>query len=359
MDIDKKLIKETLKELKEFDEIIQENDSGYFEQHMWGIFNKFKIKGKEKNIQELLEITTGLEYEICSYVKNYDNKYKKYLNFKDIYHPLCARDTKEFILRRYIAIKLRENIPAYDEKDYFWKESKAIINPIFEGKYILYRRKGQSMERIYNTFEDFILSGDQEFLFCNKAHLQTKNQIINDLKLDNSDTDWHDSTGIDFFNNIDNYDHKKEQWISEAQIEVKDPLLNNINIYNLYDLYKSKMYGIAKNGYDYINDLRIKSYKASTEKKEIIESKIDVFEKLSDKEKIAVNNSHSEAHVLFSHDEYLDYLNGDYQKDKYEGDGGYYIFKINKELVRQLGCNDHFQAQAEKLKIFLNHTEIC
>lgn len=342
--------------LKEFDEIIQENESGYFEHHMWGNFKKFKIKGKEKNIQELLEITTGLEYEICSYVKNYDNKYKKYLRFEDIYHPLCLRDTKEFILRRYIAIKLRENIPAYDEKDYFWKESKAIINPIFEGKYILYRRKGQSMERIYNTFEDFILSGDQELLFCNKAYLKTKNQNIDDLKLDNSDTDWHDSTGIDFFNNTDNYDHAKEEWIS---IEVKDPLLNNINIYNIYDLYKSEMYGIARNGYSYENDLREKSYNASTEEKEIIESTIDIFETLSDKEQIAVNNSHSEAHVLFSHDEYLDYLNGNYKKDKYGGDGGYYIFKINKELVGQLGRNDHFQTQAEKLKIFLNHTEIC
>ncbi len=239
------------------------------------------------------------------------------------------------------------------------KESKAIINPIFEGKYILYRRKCQSIQQIYNTFEDFILSGDQELLFCNEACLKTKNQIIVDLKFEHSDTDWCYGTGIDFFNHITNYDHEKEEWISEAQIEVKDPLLNNININNIYDLYKSEIYGIANNGFSYINELHGKFLGPKSEEidLEIIESELLTYSKLSEKEQIAINNSHSEAHVLFSHDEYLDYLNGDYKKDKYGGDGGYYIFKINKKLVRQLGCNDHFQTQAEKLKIFLNHTE--
>ena len=46
------------------------------------------------------------------------------------------------------------------------------------------------------------------------------------------------------------------------------------------------------------------------------------------------------------------------KKKNMEGMGDIIYFKkINKKLVRQLGCNDHFQTQAEKLKIFLNHTE--
>jgi len=331
--------------LKEFNEIIiNENNPGYFTEHMWSEFDKIKINGEKKSISELLIITKGLEYDICSYVKNYDNKYKKYLYFKEIYPFDCTRDSKQIILRRYIAIKLRETLPELYEEDCYLTEKKCIINPNFEGKYILYRNKGQTIERVYNSFQDFLLSSDKECLFCSNAFINTKKQIIDDLKFENSDTFNTNLNGINFFNDIDNL----------KKIDIDDSLLNNIGIYTLYDLYRSKVYGIARNGHSYIDTLRRESYEANGQKLKVIKSKIDSYEKLSIKEKKAVQDTYSEAHVLFSHDEYLDYLNGYYKKDIYSGDGGYLILKINKELSMMLGCNDHFQTQVSNLNIFLN-----
>ena len=91
------------------------------------------------------------------------------------------------------------------------------------------------------------------------------------------------------------------------KIDIDDSLLNNIGIYTLYDLYRSKVYGIARNGHSYIDTLRRESYEANGQKLKVIESKIDSYEKLSIKEKKAVQDTYSEAHVLFSHDEYLDF----------------------------------------------------